>query len=46
MNARYHHQWLPDKLYYEKDLNNSFNSSLQEELETLGFTLRKEKQMG
>ena len=25
MNARYHHQWLPDKLYYEKDLNNSFN---------------------
>ena len=46
MNARYHHQWLPDKLYYERDLNNSFNSSLQEELETLGFTLEERETNG
>jgi len=46
MNARYHHQWLPDKLYYERDLNNSFNSSLQEELETLGFTIEERETNG
>jgi len=46
MNARYHHQWLPDKLYYEKDLNNSFNAFLQNELQTLGFTLEERETNG
>ena len=45
MNARYHHQWLPDKLYYERDLNNSFNST-SKELETLGFTLEERETNG
>ena len=46
MNARYHHQWLPDKLYYEKDLNNSFNAFLQNELQALGFTLEERETNG
>jgi gamma-glutamyltranspeptidase/glutathione hydrolase len=46
MNARYHHQWLPDKLYYEKDLNNSFNTSLRNELQSLGFTLEERETNG
>ena len=46
MNARYHHQWLPDKLYYEKDLNNSFNAFMQNELQTLGFTLEERETNG
>ncbi len=46
MNARYHHQWLPDKLYFEKDLNNSFNAFLQNELQALGFTLEERETNG
>ena len=46
MNSRYHHQWLPDKLYYEKDLNNSFNAFLQNELQALGFTLEERETNG
>ena len=46
MNARYHHQWLPDKLYYEKDLNNFFNAFLQNELQALGFTLEERETNG
>ena len=46
MNARYHHQWLPDKLYFEKDFNNSFNAFLQNELQALGFTLEERETNG
>jgi gamma-glutamyltranspeptidase/glutathione hydrolase len=46
MNSRYHHQWLPDKLYYEKDLNNSFNAFLQNELQALGFALEERETNG
>jgi gamma-glutamyltranspeptidase/glutathione hydrolase len=46
MNARYHHQWLPDKLYYEKGFNNSFNAFLQNELQALGFTLEERETNG
>ena len=46
MNARYHHQWLPDKLYYEKDLNNTFNAFMQNELQALGFTLEERETNG
>lgn len=41
MNARYHHQWIPEKLYYETDLNKSFNSSLKDHLIELGFALEQ-----
>ena len=46
MNARYHHQWLPHKLYYEKDLNNSFNAFLQNELQALGLALEERETNG
>ncbi|MDA0345409.1 MAG: gamma-glutamyltransferase, partial [Proteobacteria bacterium] len=41
MNARYHHQWIPEKLYYETDLNNSFSSTLKDQLIELGFALEE-----
>ncbi|PJA97764.1 MAG: gamma-glutamyltransferase [Ignavibacteriales bacterium CG_4_9_14_3_um_filter_30_11] len=37
---RFHHQWLPDKIFYEKD---TFSNQLKNELALLGYSFEEEK---
>lgn len=36
---RFHHQWLPDKIFYEK---NTFSKSIKKELSSLGYYFEEE----
>jgi len=42
-NFRYHHQWLPDQIYYEEE---DKNTSLINELETFGHTTKERSYIG
>lgn len=44
--SRYHHQWLPNKLYFEKDVYETFDNELLSRLEALGFTLEERETNG
>lgn len=39
---KFHHQWLPDEIFIEKD----FNAAVKKELETMGYTLTVREAIG
>jgi gamma-glutamyltranspeptidase / glutathione hydrolase len=41
--GRFHHQWLPDQLYYEK---NSMDNTLKEKLAAMGYDLKERSSIG
>jgi len=42
-SGRYHHQWIPDIIYYEKGI---FSSQLRKKLEGRGHTLKERSAIG
>jgi len=42
-SGRFHHQWLPDTIYYEKD---KFNPQVLKELQIRGFRIRQRNRIG
>lgn len=41
--SRFHSQWLPDMVYYEKG---GFSDSLKQQLETMGHKLKERSSIG